>query len=152
SIAILIASVIAVFVIEFIFDVIIFGLINGDFVTYQFFCELAQNYDLDQSFCNSELAFVIQNCAMEVKLSVMIWTCISAGFIIAFPFILWEFWKFISPALYQKERKYAKLFIFVSSILFFLGVIFGYFVLVPLSINFLANFTISSIVENQIDI
>lgn len=151
-IAILIASVIAVFFNEFIFDVIIFGPKNGDFVTYQFFCELAQKYDLDQSFCNSELPFVIQNRAMEGQLSVMIWTCISAGFIIAFPFILWEFWKFISPALYQKERKYAKLFIFVSSILFFLGVIFGYFVLVPLSINFLANFTISGIVENQIDI
>ncbi|MBA5791236.1 twin-arginine translocase subunit TatC [Flavobacterium sp. xlx-214] len=152
SIAILITAVIAVFFNEFIFDVIIFGPKKGDFVTYQFFCDIAQRYDLDQSFCNNELPFVIQNRTMDGQLSVMIWTCITAGFIMAFPFILWEFWKFISPALYQKERKYAKLFIFISSILFFLGVLFGYFVLVPLSINFLANFTISNIVENQIDI
>jgi len=89
---------------------------------------------------------------MDGQLSVMIWTCITAGFILAFPFVLWEFWKFISPALYSNERKYAKLFLLVSSLLFFLGVMFGYFVLVPLSINFLANFTISSVVENQIDI
>ncbi|WLD22814.1 twin-arginine translocase subunit TatC [Flavobacterium dauae] len=151
-IAILVASVIAVFFNEFIFDVIIFGPKDGNFYTYRFFCELAQQYNLDKSFCISELPFVIQNRTMDGQLSVMIWTCITAGFIIAFPFILWEFWKFISPALYEKERKYAKMFIFISSILFFLGVIFGYFVLVPLSINFLANFTISSVVENQIDI
>lgn len=151
-IAILITSVIAVFFNEFIFDVIIFGPKQGDFITYQFFCDIAKKFDLDQSFCMGELPFVIQNRTMDGQLSVMIWTCITAGFILAFPFILWEFWKFISPALYEKERKYAKLFIFVSSVLFFLGVLFGYFVLVPLSINFLSNFTISSIVENQIDI
>ncbi|RRA90823.1 twin-arginine translocase subunit TatC [Paenimyroides viscosum] len=152
SIAILVASVIAVFFNEFIFDVIIFGPKKGDFVTYQFFCDIATKYDLDRSFCDNELPFVIQNRTMDGQLSVMIWTCITAGFIMAFPFILWEFWKFISPALYANERKYAKLFLFVSSLLFFLGILFGYFVLVPLSINFLSNFTISSIVENQIDI
>lgn len=152
SIAILVTSIIAVIFNEFIFDVIIFGPKNGDFVTYKFFCQLAQQYDLDQSFCNHELPFVIQNRTMDGQLSVMIWTCLTAGFILAFPFILWEFWKFISPALYNKEKKYAKLFLFVSSILFFLGVLFGYFVLVPLSINFLSNFTISTVVENQIDI
>lgn len=152
SIAILITSVIAVFFNEFIFDVIIFGPKKGDFITYQFFCDVATKFDLDKSFCDNELPFVIQNRTMDGQLSVMIWTCITAGFIMAFPVILWEFWKFIRPALYENERKYAKLFLFVSSILFFLGVVFGYFILVPLSINFLANFTISNIVENQIDI
>lgn len=151
-IAILITSIVAGYFNEFIFDTVIFGPKNGDFVTYRFFCEVAQRYDLDQSFCNSELPFVIQNRAMEGQLSIMIWTCLTAGFILAFPYILWEFWKFISPALYVKERKNAKLFISISSLLFFLGVLFGYFVLVPLSINFLSSFTISSIVENQIDI
>lgn len=151
-IAILITSVVAIYFNEFIFDVVIFGPKQGDFITYQFFCDIATKYDLDKSFCDNELPFVIQNRTMDGQLSVMIWTCITAGFIMAFPAILWEFWKFIRPALYEKERKYAKLFIFISSILFFLGVLFGYFVLVPLSINFLANFTISNVVENQIDI
>lgn len=152
SIAIIIAAVIAVIFNKFIFDVIIFGPKQGDFITYQFFCEIAQQFDFDKSFCNNELPFEIQNRTMDGQLSVMIWTCLTAGFILAFPFVLWEFWKFISPALYQNERKYAKTFLFVSSILFFLGVLFGYFVLVPLSINFLSNFTVSTIVENQIDI
>lgn len=149
---VLIASVVAIVFNEFIFDVIIFGPKNGDFITYQFFCELANKFDLDKSFCIKELPFVIQNRTMDGQLSVMIWTCITAGFIIAFPFILWEFWKFIGPALYQNEKKYAKTFLAISSLLFFLGVMFGYFVLVPLSINFLSNFTVSNVVENQIDI
>ncbi len=152
SIAIVIAGTIAFTFSDFIFDTIIFGPKKGDFVTYQFFCDLANRFDLDKSFCNKELPFEIQNRTMDGQLSVMIWTSITAGFIIAFPFILWEIWKFIRPALYDKERKYAKLFIFTTSFLFFLGVAFGYFVLVPLSINFLANLQISAEVQNQIDI
>lgn len=152
TIAILIGGIIAFMFNEFIFDTIIFGPKHGDFVTYQFFCELATKFDLDKSFCNQVLPFEIQNRTMDGQLSVLIWTCITAGFIISFPYILWEIWKFISPALYKNERKYARIFIFISSLLFFLGVLFGYFVLVPLSINFLVNTQISTIVENQIDI
>ena len=152
TIAILIGGVIAFMFNEFIFDTIIFGPKHGDFITYQFFCELANQFDLDKSFCNQVLPFEIQNRTMDGQLSVLIWTCITAGFIISFPYFLWEVWKFISPALYKNEKKYAKTFIFVSSLLFFLGVLFGYYVLVPLSINFLVNTQISSIVENSIDI
>jgi sec-independent protein translocase protein TatC len=75
--------------------------------------------------------------------------CILAGFILSFPYLLWEIWKFISPALYEKEKKNAKVFIFSSSLLFFLGVIFGYYIVIPMSVNFVATFTISSIVKNQ---
>lgn len=152
TIAILIGAILAFMFNEFIFDTVIFGPKKGDFITYQFFCDLANQFDLDKSFCNQVLPFEIQNRTMDGQLSVLIWTCITAGFIISFPYFLWEIWKFISPALYKNEKKYAKTFIFVSSLLFFLGVLFGYFVLVPLSINFLVNTQISSIVENSIDI
>src|SRR5690554_6923488 len=103
SIAIIVASVIAVIFNKFIFDVIIFGPKEGDFITYQFFCEIAQKFDFDQSFCNKDLPFEIQNRTMDGQLSVMIWTCLTAGFILAFPFILWEFWKFI------RDRKSTRL-------------------------------------------
>ena len=152
TIAIMIGATVAYTYSEFIFDVIIFGPKNADFVTYRFFCEMATKYGLDQSFCITELPFTIQNRTMEGQFSMLIWTSITAGFIIAFPFILWELWKFVGPALYEKEKKNIKYFIFLASILFFIGVAFGYFVLVPLSINFLSNLTISSMVENQIDI
>ena len=89
---------------------------------------------------------------MEGQVNTFVWTCITAGFILAFPYILWQFWKFISPALYEKERKNAKVFIFIASILFFLGVLFGYYVIVPMSVNFLATFSVSSVVKNQFNI
>lgn len=152
TIAILIAAVVAFVFQEFIFDTVIFGPKRGDFVTYQFFCDLAKKFDFDQSFCNKELPFEIQNRTMDGQLSVMIWTCVTAGFILAFPFLLWEVWKFILPALYENERKYARLFLFTTSTLFFLGVAFGYFVIVPLSINFLTHLQVSAEIQNQIDI
>jgi sec-independent protein translocase protein TatC len=152
TIAILVGAVLAYNYSGFIFDVIIFGPKNADFVTYRLFCEMAIKYGLDQSFCITELPFTIQNRTMEGQFSMLIWTSITAGFIIAFPFILWELWKFVGPALYEKEKKNIKYFIFLASLLFFIGVAFGYFVLVPLSINFLTNLTVSSMVQNQIDI
>lgn len=151
SIAILIGGCVAYYFSDFIFDTVIFGPKDGNFITYRFFCDLANQYNLDKSFCIKELPFELQNRTMEGQFSMLIWTSITCGFIIAFPFILWELWKFISPALYDKEKKNVKLFIFIASILFFLGVAFGYFVLSPLSINFLANLTISDQVKNAID-
>jgi sec-independent protein translocase protein TatC len=75
-----------------------------------------------------------------------------AGVVIGFPYILYEFWKFISPGLYENERKSSKGFIVVASLLFFMGAAFGYFVVAPLSINFLATFKISEAVQNEFDI
>ncbi len=92
---------------------------------------------------------IIQNTTMEGQVNVFIWMCILFGFILSFPYILWEVWKFISPALYQNEKKHAKIFIFFSSLLFFLGVVFGYYVVIPMSVNFVATFTISPTVLNQ---
>ncbi|WP_026706202.1 twin-arginine translocase subunit TatC [Flavobacterium soli] len=152
TIAILIGAAVAYNFSDFIFDTIIFGPKDGNFITYRWFCELANTYDLDKSFCIQELPFELQNRTMEGQFSMLLWTSITAGFIIAFPFILWELWKFVSPALYEKERKNIKYFISIASLLFFIGVAFGYFILTPLSINFLANLTISSQVENQIDV
>lgn len=152
SIAIIIAAAVAFTFSDFLFDTIIFGPKKPDFITYQWFCDLAIRFDLDKSFCQKELPFELQNRTMEGQFSVLIWTSITAGFILATPFILWEIWKFISPAMYQNEKKYASIFLACTSVLFFLGVAFGYFILVPLSINFLSGIQISQEIKNQIDI
>ncbi len=152
TIAILVMGLAVYFVSDYIFDTIIFGPTNPNFITYRFFCEASHYIGFADSICITELPFIIQNTSMEGQVNVFVWTCITAGFILAFPFILWELWKFISPALYEKERKNAKLFIFVASFLFFLGVLFGYFVIVPMSINFLATFSVSSAVKNEFNL
>jgi len=152
TIAILVCATIAFFFSDFIFNEIIFGPKDPNFITYRIFCELSTELQLSESFCVKELPFNIQNTAIEGQISLLIWTCITAGFIIAFPYILCLLWKFISPALYEKERKYAKSFISIASLLFFLGVLFGYFVIIPMSVNFFATFTVSPEIKNDINI
>ena len=152
SIAIIVLAVAVYFVSDFIFDDIIFGPTRPSFVTYRFFCDASHYLGFAETICIEELPFTIQNTSMEGQVNVFVWTCITAGFILGFPYILWELWKFISPALYEKERKNAKLFIFVASILFFIGVLFGYFVIVPMSINFVATFKVSDVVKNEFNL
>lgn len=150
--AITIAAIVVYFFSDFIFDQIIFGPTSADFVTYRFFCDLSHNLGFADAICVTEMPFIIQNTDMEGQVNIFVWICILGGFILAFPYILWEFWKFIRPALYEKERRNAKWFILISSILFFLGVLFGYYVVVPMSVNFFATFTVSSIVKNQFSV
>lgn len=152
TIAILIGAVAAFSFSKWIFDNIVFAPKSSSFVTYRFFCDLANRYDLDKSFCVTNIPFEIQSRTMDGQFSTDLWTSITVGIIIAFPFILYQFWKFISPALYESERKYAVSFIISASILFFLGVLFGYFLIMPLSINFLGNYKISDVVKNDIDL
>lgn len=152
TIAILAGAAVAFCFSTFIFDNIIFAPKMPDFITYRFFCDMANKYGLDKSFCVTDIPFEIQSRTMEGQFNTDLWTSITAGIIIAFPVILYQFWKFISPALYESERKYAVSFILSSSLLFFMGVLFGYFVILPLSINFLSNYTVSAIVKNAIDL
>ncbi len=152
SAAVVIMAIITYFFADYIFETIIFGPTNPNFITYRFFCDASHFLGFADSICITELNFIIQNTEMEGQVNIFVWTCITAGFILAFPYILWQLWKFISPALYDNEKKHAKLFIFIASILFFIGVLFGYFVIVPMSVNFLATFTISNVVKNQFSI
>lgn len=149
TIAIIVMGIVTYFISDYLFDTIIFGPTRPTFFTYTYLCELSHSLGFAESICITEMPFIIQNTEMEGQVNVFIWICILAGFILAFPYILWEIWKFIGPALYENEKKGAKIFIFFSSLLFFLGVLFGYFVIIPMSVNFVATFTVSDVVLNQ---
>ncbi|HTG65872.1 MAG TPA: twin-arginine translocase subunit TatC [Flavobacterium sp.] len=149
TIAVIVMAIITYFFSDFLFDTVIFGPTRASFFTYVYFCELSHSLGFAESICITEMPFIIQNTEMEGQVNVFIWICMLFGFILSFPYILWEVWKFISPALYQNEKKNAKIFIFFSSLLFFIGVVFGYFVVIPMSVNFVATFTVSPTVVNQ---
>ena len=149
TIAIIIMAFLTYFVSDYLFDVIIFGPTRPTFFTYRFFCDLSHQLNFGESICIEDLPFIIQNTLMEGQVNMFVWMCLLAGFILAFPYILWQIWGFISPALYQNEKKNAKVFIFISSLLFFSGVLFGYFIIIPMSVNFVATFTVSEMVKNQ---
>lgn len=152
TIAIVLIGVFAFLAKDFIFDTILFGPKKSDFVTYEFFCKISKSLGLNESFCIKELPFRVQSRTMAGQFSAHIWTAIWAGFILAFPYVLYEFWRFISPGLYENERKNARGFIIIASLLFFTGVLFGYYVISPLSINFLATYQVSPEVHNDIDL
>lgn len=152
TLAILIVGSAAFAFSKIIFDKIIFAPIRMNFPTYEFFCKIATFFELESDFCADALPFTIQSRTMAGQFSADIWTSVWAGFIVAFPYVLYEIWKFISPGLYEKERKNSRGFIVIASFLFFLGVLFGYYVVAPLSINFLGTYSISDVVTNEFDI
>jgi sec-independent protein translocase protein TatC len=153
TIGVVVASCLSYFIIDYIFEEIIFAPIHTDFITYKLFCDLSKYLNTDDGgMCVTEMPFIIQSTSMGGQFSVFIWTCVTAGFILGFPFILWEIWKFISPALYEKEKKNAVLFVFTSSILFFIGVLFGYYLILPLSVNFFGGFNVSSVIKNEFNL
>ncbi|MEJ2584521.1 MAG: twin-arginine translocase subunit TatC [Robiginitalea sp.] len=152
TLAIVIIGIAAFLMKDFIFDTIIFGPKKMSFPTYRLFCDIATRIGLESAFCADELPFTIQNRTLAGQFSAHIWTSIWAGFIVGFPYVLYEMWKFISPGMYEQERKYSRGFILVASLLFFMGVLFGYYVVAPLSINFLGTYQVSKEVLNEIDI
>ncbi|MBU2945151.1 twin-arginine translocase subunit TatC [Zobellia uliginosa] len=150
--AVIILATVAFVMSGFIFDTVIFGPSKMDFPTYRLFCDIATRLDFTSAFCAEKLPFTIQSRTMGGQFSADIWTAIWVGFIVGFPYVLYELWKFISPGLHPNERRHSKGFIFIASFLFFMGVLFGYYVVAPLSINFLGTYQVSEIVLNEFDL
>jgi len=150
--AVVIIAGIALLMREFIFDTVLFGPKSMDFPTYRFFCKVGTFLSIESNFCADELPFIIQSREMSGQFSAYVWTAIWAGFILGFPYILYEMWKFVSPGLHVNERRHSRGFIFSASLLFFSGALFGYYLVAPLSINFLGTFTVSNQVTNNIDL
>ncbi len=134
---------------NFIFNNIILAPKNPDFFTNRTLCKIGHFLNTDL-LCINTKPFELISIKMSGQLTTHFAVSIVAGLIIAMPYVFWEFWRFIKPALYPHERKYARGAAGIAGFLFFLGVIFGYFIIVPLSIHFLGSYRISDQVVNQI--
>jgi sec-independent protein translocase protein TatC len=153
TIGVMLAAILAFIFKRFIFDVIIFGPTHMDFPTYEGLCRVSQFFGITETtFCADKFPFIIQNRTVAGQFSAHIWTSIYAGFIVSFPYVLYQLWSFISPGLKSNERKSSRGFIITASLLFFIGVLFGYYIITPLSINFLANYQISDQISNEFDV
>ncbi len=149
--AILILSVAAFMAKSIVFGIIILGPSKVDFFTYRMLCELSNYLDIS-ALCIDELPFTIQSRQMTGQFTMHMTSSFMVGFILAFPYVFWEIWRFISPGLYDKEKNAANGAVFFVSFLFLTGAAFGYFVLSPLSINFLANYQLDPTILNEFDI
>lgn len=152
GIAILILSILAFIFKEIIFDAILLAPKDPNFLTYRFLCNISQGLGLGDALCIKESPFSLMNINMAGQFSTHLMTSIYAGFILAFPYVFWEIWRFIQPGLHESERKNSRGVILFTTILFLLGVLFGYYVIVPLSVQFLGTYTVSSEIFNRIDL
>lgn len=149
--AIVIFAVLAFINSRFIWDKIILAPNDNKFWTSQMIIKLSNLFGIQSEGLNKKPLELI-NFQMSGQFMVDVWTSIIAGFIIAFPYVVYQFWSFIKPALYENERKYASGAVGVMSGLFFMGVLFGYYLIVPFSIDWLGSYQISETVNNQINI
>lgn len=156
----IIRSVIAIFIgaillfvnKSFLFDTVLFGPVKTDFWTYQQFCKLSYWLTNSDAYCVKEMGFTLSNIDITGQFTQHLFISFIGGIIVAFPVVLWQLWLFIKPALSAKEISYARGLVSTSSLLFFTGVLFGYYILSPLSVKFLGSYRVSELVSNEINL
>ena len=137
---------IAIFIkMDWIFEKVIRGPIRNDFVSYVGLCNLGRRLGMKDALClQSVSGLKLQTTQFSSQFISSINIAITGGFIVAFPYVFWELWRFIKPALSPKELKSSRGAIFWVTFFFLLGVAFGYFLLAPFTFSFLANYTIGA--------
>jgi sec-independent protein translocase protein TatC len=152
AIAILILTILSFNYFDFVFDRIIMGPKRPDFWTYRMMCLAGKYFHLGPGYCMQEIKFNIINTELSGQFTLQINSSLILGIVLGFPYLLFELWQFIKPALSTIEKKAANGIVFYASLLFGLGVLFGYYIIAPYSIRFLAGFQVSEMISNQITI
>lgn len=151
AVAVMGFSVLAFLNREIIFDKIILAPKDSSFITNRLLCRLGELLHID-SLCMSNYTIDIVNLNLSGQFSTHLSISFYVGVILAIPYVIWEIWRFLKPALYENERKHSRGAVLVMSVLFLLGVLFSYYVLVPITLNFFGTYKVSDLVVNQISL
>ncbi len=151
AIAICVFAILSFTFYDFVFNQIIMGPKSLDFWTYRMMCKVGVLLNLD-GFCVERIPFNIINTELAGQFMLQINSCLLMAVALGFPYLLFEVWLFIKPALTEVERRSARGFVLYATVLFIIGALFGYYIVVPLSVNFLANVSLSEEITNQITI
>ena len=151
SAAVVIGAIFVFINVKFIMDQILFAPKHPDFFTNRAFAWVARRFDSPDLAINTK-PFEIINIDMSGQFTTHLSIALVGGIILSIPYIFWEFWRFIKPALYEKERKHATGAVFFSTLLFMLGILFGYYLVVPLTTHFFGSYQVSAEVANQINL
>lgn len=146
AIAVLIFAVVIWWFQEWIMDNVFLSMAQKDFVTFRVCCEYL-NF-----MCMDKLSINFQSTEVSGQFSYALMMSIMGGFVAAFPYIFYQLWSFVKPGLKANEKAMVKGIVFYVSILFFLGILFGYFVVAPMSIQFFGSFRISGKIVNDFTI
>lgn len=150
--AVLVGMVLAFVYKDVVFDTVILAPQRTDFLTYRAFCRLALTLGLDESYCMDGTGFTLMNTTMAGQFLMHLSVSMVVGIILAMPYLLFEIWRFVKPGLKPGERRSLRGVVLYASLLFFSGVLFGYYMLAPLSIQFLGTYTVSASVPNLVDL
>jgi len=156
--AVLLFAIITFIYYNDIFKYIIMAPTRTDFWTYRMMCNMGaalqnmSSYFKAKSFCVEKISVPLINTDLAGQFNLQLNSSIMIGLTLGIPYLLFEIWRFIRPALHERERKAASGFVFYCSVLFFMGVLFGYYVVTPLSIRFLASYTVSDAIVNMFSI
>ena len=146
-IAVAIGAIVIFIYSDFVVDQILFAPTRSDFVSARWMCQLGRNIGMGETLCFSAVEPKFLETRMTGQFIASFTLAFIGGFIVAFPYIFWEFWRFVRPALSPKERKKTKGVIFWVSLLFFSGVLFGYYILTPFMVNFYFNYKLSEQIQ-----
>jgi len=148
--ALAIAAGAIVFIIydDFIVKKVLMGPTHADFPTYKWLCNFGHAVGLGDKMCMKEIGLKMQSTSVSGQFSMYFTLIFVGGIIVAFPYIFWEFWRFIKPALTKKELSKTRGVIFWVSLLFFSGILFGYFIIAPYTVNFFATFQLDENIQN----
>ncbi len=148
-IAIIILAIVGFYFTSFIYDTVILGPKNPDFISNRLFCKLSHAVNIS-SLCINQQEVRLNNFEMAGQFTNNLLIVFVAGLIAAMPYVLTELWLFVRPALTPKERKGTRGFVLITTLLFLIGVSFGYFIVTPLAVNFLLNWSLSPDIQNTI--
>jgi sec-independent protein translocase protein TatC len=150
-IAVIIFAIVAFINKNFVFNHIILAPKDADFITNQILCKLGMLINIDY-FCVSEFSLTLINISMAGQFMTHMYISFMMGVILAAPYIIYEFWKFVEPALYENEKKNSGSTVIVCSLLFLSGIVFSYYLIVPLALNFFGTYNVSDAVANNISL
>lgn len=145
SIAIIVCAVFLFWNQKWIMDNIFLIMLDNNFVSFRLMCEWF-------GICSPPSPVEMQSMNVSGQFSYALWTSILGGIVVASPFIFYQLWAFIRPALKDKERGAMGGLVFYISILFLLGITFGYFVVAPMTIQFFGNYQITDKIKNNFTI
>jgi sec-independent protein translocase protein TatC len=146
--AVAVGAIIVAIYNKFIVQRILMGPTHSDFWTYKTLCALGHKWGLGDKLCMADIQLKMQSNVVSGQFDTYFNVIVIGGFILAFPYVFWQFWRFTKPALKENELRNTRGAIFWVSLLFFLGVLFGYFIIAPYTISFFANFKLDSNIEN----
>jgi len=153
AIAIIVCSCVVGYYYDVVFDKILLGVQSKDFPTYRFLCWLSTHVPYTNGICiDHDMNIPLQNTEMFGQFNLLLEYAMILGFVLAFPYVIWELWRFVAPALQETEMKKTSRVILASSIFFFIGVLFCYYVIIPFSLNFAVNFKVSNTIKNNFTI